>query len=188
MDINDMSSTELEKLSGVNASTIRHICRGMVVSAKKVEKLCAVTGIPALVFFFPQSNIDFDVRVSSAHRTPEKTIDLVNRFEGECIIVGAGAAAHLAGVVAAHTIKPVIAVPINATALNGVDALYATVMMPSGIPVATMAIDGSKNAALFALSIMSLKDPELSKKWCSLGRYCHPGSQTKVCAPAYRDF
>lgn len=62
MDINDMSSTELEKLSGVNASTIRHICRGMVVSAKKVEKLCAVTGIPALVFFFPQSNIDFDVR------------------------------------------------------------------------------------------------------------------------------
>jgi len=93
--------------------------------------------------------VDFEVRVSSAHRTPAKTVELIEKFDGDCFIVGAGAAAHLAGVVAAHTIKPVIAVPINATALNGIDALYSTVMMPSGISVATMAVDGSKNAALF---------------------------------------
>ncbi len=109
-------------------------------------------------------DVSYDVRVSSAHRTPEKTVDLVETFEGSCIIVGAGAAAHLAGVVAAHTTKPVIAIPINATPLNGVDALYATVQMPSGIPVASMAIDGSKNAALFAVQILSVSDSSLMEK------------------------
>ena len=109
-------------------------------------------------------DVDFEVRVSSANRTPQKTVDLVENFEGDCFIIGAGAAAHLAGVVAAHTVKPVIAVPINATALNGVDALYSTVQMPSGIPVATMAIDGSKNAALFALQVIGVSDEKVRKQ------------------------
>ncbi|HOW52213.1 MAG TPA: 5-(carboxyamino)imidazole ribonucleotide mutase [bacterium] len=108
--------------------------------------------------------ISFEAHVSSAHRTPEKTMMLVHNFTGECIIVGAGAAAHLGGVVAAHTVRPVIAVPLNATALNGLDALLATVQMPSGIPVATMAIDGAKNAALFALSILAVSDEQLRSR------------------------
>ncbi|MGI6393693.1 MAG: 5-(carboxyamino)imidazole ribonucleotide mutase [bacterium] len=108
--------------------------------------------------------VDFEVRVSSAHRTPQKTIEIVENFEGSCFIVGAGAAAHLAGVVAAHTTKPVIAVPINATPLNGVDALYSTVQMPSGVPVACMAIDGAKNSGLFALQVLALSDKEIKEK------------------------
>ncbi|HNZ53566.1 MAG TPA: 5-(carboxyamino)imidazole ribonucleotide mutase, partial [bacterium] len=75
-----------------------------------------------------------------------------------------GAAAHLAGVVAAHTVKPVIGVPINATSIQGVDALYSTVQMPSGIPVACMAVDGAKNAGLFALQIISVSDADIREK------------------------
>lgn len=107
---------------------------------------------------------EYEVHVSSAHRSPAKTVALVENFEGTCFIVGAGAAAHLAGVVAGHTAKPVIAVPINSGALHGVDALYATVQMPSGVPVACMAIDGAKNAALFALQIIAASDKELADK------------------------
>jgi 5-(carboxyamino)imidazole ribonucleotide mutase len=108
--------------------------------------------------------VEFEAHVSSAHRTPAKTIGLVENFDGACFIIGAGAAAHLAGVVAAHTVKPVIGVPINATPLKGEDALYSTVQMPSGIPVASMAIDGAKNAALFALQIISVSDREIREK------------------------
>lgn len=111
-----------------------------------------------------QFETEFEVRICSAHRTPLKTVKIVEAFKGSCFIVGAGAAAHLAGVVAAHTVKPVIAVPINATSLNGEDALYSTVQMPSGIPVACMAIDGAKNAALFALQIISTFDQQVEKK------------------------
>lgn len=109
-------------------------------------------------------NVSYNINVSSAHRTPDKTVEIVSNFKGDCIIVGAGAAAHLAGVVAAHSILPVIAIPINSTPLNGVDALYSTVQMPSGIPVASMAIDGSKNAALFAVQILALSDKALNQK------------------------
>lgn len=105
--------------------------------------------------------VTFEAHVSSAHRTPERTLALVKGFTGACIIVGAGAAAHLGGVVAAHTVKPVVAVPLNSTPLAGLDALLATVQMPAGIPVATMAVDGSKNAALFALSIIATGDQSL---------------------------
>lgn len=108
--------------------------------------------------------VDFEVAVSSAHRTPEKTLTIVKNFNGSCFIVGAGAAAHLAGVVASHTTLPVIAVPINATPLGGLDALYSTVQMPSGIPVASMAIDGAKNAALFAIQVISVSDAVLKEK------------------------
>lgn len=106
--------------------------------------------------------VSYEAHVSSAHRTPARTISFVAGFRGACIIVGAGAAAHLGGVVAAHTVKPVIAVPLNATALSGIDALLSTAQMPSGIPVATMAIDGAKNAALFALAILACSDKDLA--------------------------
>jgi len=108
-------------------------------------------------------NVPFEVQVSSAHRTPARTVAYTEaaRERGiQAIIVGAGAAAHLGGVVAAHTTLPVIGVPIDATSLHGADALYSTVMMPGGIPVASMAIGkaGAKNAALFALAMFSTTD------------------------------
>ncbi len=109
-------------------------------------------------------DISFEMRISSAHRTPDRTISIVKDFNGDVIIVGAGAAAHLAGVVASYTTKPVIAIPINATSLNGLDALYATVQMPSGVPVATMAINGAKNAAIFAASILGVRNKAIQIK------------------------
>lgn len=110
------------------------------------------------------AGVAVDVLVASAHRTPNLVHDYVlkARSEGiEVIIAAAGAAAHLPGVVAAFTTLPVIGVPINATSLDGMDALLSIAQMPSGIPVATMAIDGAKNAALFAIQILSGKYPQL---------------------------
>jgi len=111
-----------------------------------------------------QFNIPYEITVSSAHRTPERTVKLVRNAEKkgvEIIIAGAGAAAHLAGVIASHTLLPVIGVPLDSSPLKGIDALYSTVQMPPGIPVATMAIGsaGAKNAAIFAVQILSIKDP-----------------------------
>ncbi|MBW2512103.1 MAG: 5-(carboxyamino)imidazole ribonucleotide mutase [Deltaproteobacteria bacterium] len=116
-----------------------------------------------------QFGISFEMTVSSAHRTPERTAKFVREAKGrgiKVLIAGAGAAAHLAGVVAAETTLPVIAVPIDATALNGLDALLAMVQMPAGIPVATMAIGkaGARNAGIFAAQILAVDDAELSAK------------------------
>ncbi len=116
-----------------------------------------------------QFHVPFEVFVTSAHRTPERTIQIIRDAEAKGVkvfIVGAGAAAHLAGVVAAHTTLPVIGVPIDASSLKGVDALYSTVMMPGGIPVASMAIGkaGAQNAGLFAVSVLSTSDPELVER------------------------
>jgi 5-(carboxyamino)imidazole ribonucleotide mutase len=113
--------------------------------------------------------VSHEMRISSAHRAPRKTAALASGAAGRgvrIIIAAAGMAAHLAGVVAAETTLPVIGVPIGGGALSGVDALYAMVQMPGGIPVATMSIGkaGAKNAALFALQILALGDPELSGK------------------------
>ncbi len=113
-------------------------------------------------------NVPFEMRISSAHRSPARTMALASEAAGrgiQVIIAGAGMAAHLAGVVASHTILPVIGVPMPGGALNGVDALYATVQMPGGIPVATMAIGkaGAKNAGLFATQILALSDASLAK-------------------------
>ena len=111
--------------------------------------------------------IEAEVVVASAHRTPGKVRDFVLAAPEKGIsvfIVAAGAAAHLAGVVASYTTLPVIGVPINATALNGMDALLSTVQMPSGVPVATMAINGAKNAAIFAVEIFAVADKELAQK------------------------
>ncbi len=108
-----------------------------------------------------------EMDISSAHRLPDRTAEYAKtaRKRGiEVLICGAGMAAHLAGVVASHTTLPVIGVPLKSGALNGVDALYSTVMMPPGIPVATVAVDGAKNAAYLACSILSIKRPELAEK------------------------
>jgi 5-(carboxyamino)imidazole ribonucleotide mutase len=108
--------------------------------------------------------IPHKVLIRSAHRTPEATVQTVRKAEaGGCqvFICGAGMAAHLAGVVAAHTTKPVIGVPISAGPLKGQDALLSTVMMPPGIPVATVGIDGAKNAGLLAVQILALEDQGL---------------------------
>lgn len=109
-------------------------------------------------------NISYQMTVSSAHRTPERTVRLVRNAEKngiEVIIAGAGAAAHLAGVIASYTVLPVIGVPIDSSPLKGIDALYSTVQMPPGVPVAAMAIGkaGAKNAAIFAVEILGIKDP-----------------------------
>ena len=113
--------------------------------------------------------VPFEALVSSAHRTPERTSKFArnaSRRGVKAIIVGAGAAAHLAGVIAAETTLPVIGVPIDATALSGMDALLSTVQMPGGIPVATMAIgkSGARNAALFAIEILAIQDDALAEK------------------------
>jgi 5-(carboxyamino)imidazole ribonucleotide mutase len=113
-------------------------------------------------------DIAFEVKVTSAHRTPKVTHDYVTDADQRgcgAFICGAGMAAHLAGAVAAATLKPVIGVPINAS-LDGLDALLATVQMPPGIPVATVAIGkaGAKNAAYLASQILATADPELQQK------------------------
>ncbi len=111
--------------------------------------------------------LEADVRVLSAHRNPTEVVDLVSRARADgyvAFICGAGMAAHLAGVVAAHTTLPVVGVPLSGGALNGVDALYSTVQMPKGIPVATVAIDGSLNAALLVVEMLAISDPALAEK------------------------
>lgn len=112
-------------------------------------------------------DIPWEVIISSAHRAPEKTAKYAREAAArglQVIIAGAGSAAHLAGVIAGHTPLPVIGVPIASGALNGVDALYATVQMPSGIPVATVAINGAKNAGILAAQIIGAGSPEIMHK------------------------
>ena len=111
--------------------------------------------------------IPFEVHVYSAHRTPMQAAEFSSKAKENgfgVIIAGAGMAAALAGVLAAHTTLPVIGVPLKSAALEGTDALLATVMMPSGIPVATVAIDGAKNAAYLAAEIIALGDAALAAK------------------------
>ncbi len=111
--------------------------------------------------------VEFECRVASAHRTPDRAIKLAREAEdnGFDVIIGAaGLAAHLAGVLAANTTLPVIGIPCKGGALAGVDALYATVQMPTGIPVATVAIDGAANAAILACQMLAIKDDEMKAK------------------------
>ena len=108
-----------------------------------------------------------DVHVMSAHRTPEKVATFASgaRDAGYGVIIcAAGMAAHLAGAVAAQTTLPVIGVPLSGGAIGGIDALYSTVQMPRGIPVATVAVDGAVNAALLAVEILSVAEDELAKR------------------------
>lgn len=121
------------------------------------------------VGFLREFGIPHEVRVLSAHRTPEQTRDYaLNAADRgiEVIVAGAGWAAHLAGVIAAHTIIPVIGVPIDSSPLQGIDSLLSTVQMPPGIPVATVALGkgGAKNAAVLAAEILALKYPAIAEK------------------------
>jgi phosphoribosylaminoimidazole carboxylase PurE protein len=113
--------------------------------------------------------ISYEMVIASAHRSPERVIRLASEAEEkgfEVIISAAGMAAHLAGVIAAHTIVPVIGVPIDSPPLNGLDSLLSTVQMPSGVPVATMAIGkaGAKNSAIFSAQIIGRKDPKVARR------------------------
>jgi phosphoribosylaminoimidazole carboxylase PurE protein len=113
--------------------------------------------------------VGYELEVCSAHRTPARAHEYATTAASrglKLIIAAAGAAAHLAGVMAANTTLPVIGVPMAASSLNGMDALLSTVQMPGGIPVATMAIDkaGAVNAAIFAAQVLALSDPEIAKK------------------------
>ena len=115
--------------------------------------------------------VPHEVRILSAHRLPKETTTFAENAQRrglQVIIAAAGGAAHLAGVVAAHTTLPVVGVPIETKSLKGVDSLFSTVQMPPGVPVATMAIGGAKNAALFALQILAVKDGKMAVK---LSRY-----------------
>ena len=109
-------------------------------------------------------DVKVEVTVASAHRTPQKVHDFVKNSDAKVFISAAGMAAHLAGVVASFTTKPVIGVPLSSEPFQGLDALLSTVQMPSGIPVATMAVGGAKNAALFAVEILAVGDEKFAKK------------------------
>jgi 5-(carboxyamino)imidazole ribonucleotide mutase len=116
---------------------------------------------------FKDFGVDLTVRVISAHRTPDIAADFAKNARAEgygVILCAAGKAAHLGGVMAAFTTLPIIGIPIKSSALDGMDALLAMVQMPPGIPVATVAIDGSVNAALLAIQILSGAHPELVEK------------------------
>ena len=113
--------------------------------------------------------VEWALEVTSAHRSPQRTVDLVRRYEAagaEVFIAVAGKAAHLAGVVAAHTVRPVIGVPVESGGLGGLDALLSTVQMPKGIPVAAMGTGktGGSNAALLALQILAVKNADLRRR------------------------
>lgn len=110
--------------------------------------------------------LDYEVHILSAHRVPERLVEVIKEMENrgvECIIAGAGLAAHLPGVIASHTVMPVIGVPIKA-AMEGIDSLLSMVQMPKAIPVATVGINNSYNAGMLAVQILSLKDSELKNK------------------------
>ncbi|MBQ5728184.1 MAG: 5-(carboxyamino)imidazole ribonucleotide mutase [Mailhella sp.] len=112
-----------------------------------------------------QLGISYRYTITSAHRTPERTAQLMDELEAEGVqvyICAAGMAAHLAGAVAARTIKPVIGIPVAGSPIGGLDALYATVQMPAGFPVATVALNGAKNAAWLAAQIVALSDERVA--------------------------
>ena len=121
------------------------------------------------VLALEQFGIGCETRVLSAHRAPGLVIDFIKESEKNGIsvfICGAGGAAHLAGLVAAHTSLPVIGIPVSSGSLNGMDSLLSTVQMPKGIPVATVAINGAYNAGLLAVQILSVKNETLRNKIC----------------------
>jgi 5-(carboxyamino)imidazole ribonucleotide mutase len=136
------------------------ILMGSDTDLPTVREACTVLGT---------FGVPFEVRVLSAHRNPEDLVGYVKQAEQrgvQVFVAAAAGAAHLAGVVAAHTIKPVLGIPIQTTPLNGLDSLLSTVQMPGGVPVATMAIGtaGARNAGLFAIQVLALADQDLAEK------------------------
>lgn len=133
---------------------------------------------------FREFEIAYEIQVLSAHRSPELVREFASRAEErglKAIIAGAGGAAHLAGVVAAHTILPVIGVPMGSTSLNGMDSLLSTVQMPAGIPVATVAIGraGARNAGILAVQMLALSDRALAQKLVVFKRRLADGVREK---------
>ena len=129
-----------------------------------------------------QFGIPVEVRVMSAHRTPEAAAEFSKNAEKDgfgVIIAAAGKAAHLAGVLAAHTTLPVIGIPVKSSTLDGLDALLSTVQMPSGIPVATVAIDGAENAALLAVQMLALSDETLKNRLIAMKKTMAEGVLAK---------
>ena len=123
--------------------------------------------VEGAVSVLSEFGIPFEVRVLSAHRTPDETATWAStaRQRGlKVVIAAAGGAAHLAGVIAAHTTLPVLGLPIGGGSLSGLDALFATVQMPSGVPVGTVAINGARNAALLAVQIIGVEDEVIAEK------------------------
>ncbi len=134
-----------------------------------------------------QFGVPFEMTVSSAHRTPERTSRYVSSAKKrglKVLIAGAGAAAHLAGVMAAETTLPIIGVPIDATSLNGMDALLAMVQMPAGMPVATMAVGkaGARNAGILATQMLALADDTLAEKLVTFKVEMAAGVEKKAAA------
>lgn len=116
---------------------------------------------------FASFGVEFETRILSAHRTPHAAAAFSEGAEAagfDVIIAAAGKAAHLAGVMAASTVLPVIGIPMKSSFMDGMDSLLSTVQMPKGIPVATVAVDGAENAALLAIQMMGIKHPELREK------------------------
>ena len=127
--------------------------------------------------------VEYEITISSAHRSPARTTKLVSDFSaqgGKVIICGAGLAAHLAGVAAAHFPLPVIGIPLKNGPLDGVDALLATMQMPPGIPVATVAINGAKNAGLLAVQILATSNTTLEEKMIAYKKKLAQGVEEKA--------
>lgn len=128
--------------------------------------------------------IEFEMTICSAHRLPVETAEYAAHAEErnvDVIIAGAGGAAHLPGVIAAYTLLPVIGVPIKSSALSGVDSLYSIVQMPKGIPVATVAINGSANAAILAAQMIALRDKNIKSRLAEYRREMAEGVRAKDC-------
>lgn len=117
-----------------------------------------------VVKILKEFGVDYEVKVISAHRALNVLKDYVERTDSKVIIAMAGKAAHLGGVIAGMTVKPVIGIPIKSSTMDGLDSLLSTVQMPRGIPVSTVAIDGGENAALVAISILAVEDENLREK------------------------
>lgn len=127
--------------------------------------------------------VEYELTISSAHRSPERTVELVKKFHedgGKVIICGAGLAAHLAGFVASHFPLPVIGIPLKNGPLNGVDAYLATLQMPPGVPVATVGIGNAKNAGILAVQILATSDKNLEGKLIEYKKRLAEGVEKKA--------
>lgn len=157
-----------------------------------VKKVAVIMGsdsdfpvVSAAVKRLKSWEIPCEVHVMSAHRTPEAAAEFSSKAVENgfgVIIAAAGKAAHLAGVLAAHTTIPVIGIPVKSSTLDGLDALLATVQMPSGIPVATVAIDGADNAAILAAQMLALSDEGLAAKLAEMKKQMAEGVAKKDAA------
>lgn len=155
-----------------------------------MKKVLIITGSDSDLPFMKEAakvleefGVGYEMTISSAHRSPERTKELIEKAKTEgikVIIAAAGMAAHLAGVVAALFPLPVIGVPVKTESLNGVDALLSTMQMPSGVPVATVAINGAKNAGILAVQILATSDKKLEEKLVEYKKRLAQGVEEKA--------